>query len=163
MIYINHKNRKKLRLSYYDYSKQGFYFLTFNTYNREEILCSIKRSTTNECRIELSKFGKIVSKYIQRENEVQNTAEIISCVVMPNHVHMIVYVNDVRNQADTIQHKTIPNIISTIKRLSSKEAGFSLWQRSYYDRIIRNDEELTRALEYISENPRRWLNEHDAD
>lgn len=69
---------------------------------------------------------------------------------MPNHIHLII----------TIQENEYVNIsffVSTLKRFVNKECGRNIWQRSYYDRIIRNEKDYIKIAKYIEENPKKWL------
>ena len=83
-------------------------------------------------------------------------------IIMPNHIHMILVLCD----TDTVESGTmrassptaalIPGVIRSLKTLVAKECGFSFWQRSYHDHIIRNEDEYLRIWQYIYENPARW-------
>lgn len=69
---------------------------------------------------------------------------------MPNHIHLII----------TIQENEYVNIsffVSTLKRFVNKECGRNIWQRSYYDHIIRNEKDYIKIAKYIEENPKKWL------
>ena len=86
---------------------------------------------------------------------------------MPNHIHLILGV-ELENiggmpknisgspKAANPTKALIPKVINTLKGLSSKNAGFSLWQRSYHGHIIRDNDEYIRIIEYIKDNPAMW-------
>ena len=81
--------------------------------------------------------------------------------IMPNHVHMIILLKnenrDYQNGAMRTSRPTaIPNLLRSLKIMVSKEIGFSLWQASYYDHIIRSEEDYLRIWQYIDENPAKW-------
>jgi hypothetical protein len=82
-------------------------------------------------------------------------------IIMPNHVHFIIIVDlengAAENGAVSPTKAIVPRIVNAIKGLSSKKAGFSLWQRSYYDHIIRNQDDYDRIAEYMENNPANWL------
>ena len=80
---------------------------------------------------------------------------------MPNHIHMILVIVGV----DTIHPQTTGRIISAptvsvivgqMKRWVSKQIGFSCWQKSFYEHIIRNENEYQKICEYIENNPKKW-------
>lgn len=85
---------------------------------------------------------------------------ILAYVIMPNHVHLVVAIEgaDGSMWASTPTQGVQPlgARIRSFKTLASKAAGFSLWQRSYYDHVIRNTEDALRIFEYIQANPVRW-------
>ena len=85
-------------------------------------------------------------------------------VIMPNHVHMIIVVQDgtpsaaengTRGGASPTK-STVPQIIQSLKSMTTKHFGFSMWQRSYHDHIIRDETEYQRVWQYIDENPQKW-------
>ena len=55
-------------------------------------------------------------------------------------------------------NKKIPSVISALKRFANKKTGFNIWQRSYYDHIIRNKKEFFDIFRYIENNPLNWIN-----
>ncbi|MCL2636844.1 MAG: transposase [Oscillospiraceae bacterium] len=114
---------------------------------------------------ELSKIGQIVDSRIQEMNNLYNDLEITKYIIMPNHIHMIVCIVNSElsivpesgsSGTPTPTNAKIPSFISTLKRYTNKECGFSFWQRSYHDRIIRDEEEYNRIWKYIDENPLNW-------
>ncbi|MDY6007736.1 MAG: transposase, partial [Gemmiger sp.] len=80
-------------------------------------------------------------------------------VIMPNHLHMILSVGcDGKAPAGGIYAApTVPRIISAYKASVSREAGFAVWQRSFYDHIIRNRSDFEQIWQYIDNNPLNWL------
>ncbi len=158
---MEHKlpKRKNIRISKYNYSKSGFYFLTICVYNREKLLSQIiYDENKNEASVELSSIGKISEKYIKSINQIYKNINICDYVIMPNHIHMICEIiqNNGSSGTPTPTNHTIPFIVSTFKRLTNKEIGNKIWQRNYYEHIIRNEKEYLEILEYIYNNPLRW-------
>ena len=74
-------------------------------------------------------------------------------VIMPNHIHMIIVI---RQTAGDRGRSPLQEIVRNLKSYVTKTAGFSPWQRSFHDHIIRNDEDYLRIWKYIDENPARW-------
>lgn len=158
---MEHKlpKRKNIRIPEYNYSKSGFYFLTICINNREKLLSQIiYNENKNEATVKLSSIGKISEKYIKSINETYKNINIYDYVIMPNHIHMICEIvqNSGSSGTPTPTNHTIPFIVSTFKRLTNKEVGNKIWQRNYYEHIIRNEKEYLEILEYICYNPLRW-------
>jgi len=96
----------------------------------------------------LSNYGEIVEFEIKRQEEVYPEIYIARHIVMPNHIHMIVKIQDAK--------RSIPKVIQQFKGIVSKRIGFSPWQRNFHDRIIRNENEYIRIEAYIKENVSKW-------
>ena len=139
--------RKKLRLEYYDYSKQGLYFITICIKNRRKILGKI-----NNNQIELSKEGIVVQNYIEYIVKKYRNIKIDEYIVMPNHIHMII-------SMDNENYANLSRIIKQYKGSVTKQIGHSIWQKSYYEHIIRNEKEYYNIREYIQNNIINW--KHD--
>ena len=141
--------RKKLRLEGYDYSSVGAYFVTVCTAERKPILCRVGADDHIGPNIQLTEIGKIVDKY------TRTIPGVDYYVIMPNHVHLIIFIP----QDGTVWSPSPTRIdtrIRTWKTLITKELGYSLWQRSYYDHIIRNEQDYIEKAQYILNNPARW-------
>ena len=152
--------RKPNRLSGYNYSQCGSYFLTICTTDKKPILCSIRQTNILEPPvILLSDYGCIVDRQIR---EMQHRYEGISLekyVIMPNHIHLLITINVPDNSASNPSNNTIPFFVSTLKRFTNKGAGIDLWNRSYHDHIIRNDADYQKIWKYIDDNPAKWNND----
>jgi REP element-mobilizing transposase RayT len=109
--------------------------------------------------VALSEYGKIVDDAIRKIHNVYNHVCIGRYVIMPNHVHLILNVgenDEVLNDGRQVAAPTVSSIIGNMKRIVSKRTGFSIWQKSFYDHIIRDDEDYNRIAEYIKDNPEKW-------
>ena len=158
--------RKPNRLAEYDYSMNGAYFVTLCTENRKKDLSSI---VGDDAHIVPKPFGSIVEKYIR------NAPEIEKYVIMPDHLHMIIRLDNGSMWASTptdtngkecvgadahIRPKNrVSSIVRSIKILTTKETGEAVFQRSYYDHVIRNQRDYDEIWQYIENNPRKWLME----
>lgn len=149
----NLKTRKNIRLSNYNYSKNGLYFITICVINRACILSKININTKN---VELSEFGIIVEKYIKEINHTYNDIQILKYVIMPNHIHLICELINYNSINTTKPNEKIPFLVSTFKRLTNKASKIKIWQRNYFEHIIRNDDEYIKIWEYIENNPIQW-------
>ena len=136
-------SRKSPRLKEYDYSQENVVFATICVMNRRKLLGEIHlKETEGEAPwMELSNAGKIVEKY------TKTIPGIDKYVIMPNHVHLIVL-----NQDGT----SISQKIRSWKILISKEIGKSVWQRSFYDHVIRDERDYLIRWKYIDDNPAKW-------
>ena len=111
--------------------------------------------------MELSEIGKIVETEIAQIPRIFNGIHIPCHVVMPNHVHMIIVVDKTydggsRDGGRPQVAPTVSRLIKQWKGVITKRIGFSPWQRSFHDHIIRNEMDYERIAEYIENNPANW-------
>jgi len=140
--------RKKIRLNDYDYSEENMYFITICVKDRLEILGKI----IDENYMKLTKEGNIVKQNLYKIEVMYKNMIIDEYVVMPNHVHIILLIN-YKNGT------TISKIIKHFKTNISREIGYSIWQKSFYEHIIRNEKEYLKIKEYIKNNVMNWKND----
>lgn len=149
------RERKLNRLQGADYSKNGYYFVTAKVQGGEECLGEVVGE-----EMVLNRYGKLVQKswswMLQRYAYVSSPA----FVVMPDHVHGIVFIYD-QKVKEKVKIKPLSQLIGMFKSVASKWIhkdgyhGFR-WQRSYHERIIRDSREFRAIKEYIRKNPERW-------
>ena len=144
VILNNNKTRKNPRLKEFDYATCGYYFITICTKEKKHFLGEIRSSKMN-----LNRVGKLAESALQCIPEVYENIEIDKYVVMPNHIHMIIII---RNKTNV----TISRIIKQYKETITKKAEVKIWQRSYYDHIIRDEKDYFRIWQYIDENILKW-------
>ena len=140
--------RKKIRVGEYDYSQCGAYFVTICTQNRRPILSNI---VGDDAHIVPKRYGQIAEKYLK------NAAEIEKYVIMPDHIHMLIRLEEQGAEKRSPQASRIASIVRSIKTLTTKEIGEPIFQRSYYDHVIRNQRDYNEIWEYIENNPRKWM------
>jgi len=145
--------RKRMRLEGYDYSSCGAYFVTICAHNRE---CLFVGDDSISSRLINETFVNTIKRYPH--------IDCTKFVLMPNHFHAIIIIN----RADMESAPTLSEIIQSFKRHSTieyiklVEQGFlpsfnkQIWQRSFHDHIIRNEEEYNVISQYIDENPLKW-------
>ena len=148
--------RKANRLGQYDYDQAGCYFITLCTRDRQRILSHI---VGDDAHIVPTPIGQVLEKYIRSAPEVE------TYVIMPDHVHLMIRLENGPMWASAPtehrpRHNRIASIVRSIKVLTSKEIGLSIFQRSYYDHIIRNEQDYTEVWEYIRDNPAKWQVQH---
>lgn len=156
--------RKKIRLDGYDYSSNGAYFVTICVKDRHELLGEIIVGDDAYIvpNVKLSQYGMVVEKYIG------GIIGIDKYIIMPNHIHVIIVIDERKSEtmskpengtmwaSSPTTRQSIPQLVRSFKILVTKEIGFSLWQRSFHDHIIRNEQEYLKIWEYIDTNPQRW-------
>ena len=79
--------------------------------------------------------------------------------MMPNHIHLLVSIDDLDGGDGGMRasRPTLPVIVRSFKTLVSREVGRSIWQASFYERVVRNEREYRQIWRYIDDNPRRWV------
>ncbi len=153
--------RKPTRLRGFDYNSVGAYFITICTENRRKILSRIVGGDVLDApkNVELLPYGTIAEKYINQLNGFYDDITVDSYVIMPNHIHIMLFVSEngaSRTSPPTKQHSSVSRFASTFKRFSNKEYGENIWQRHFYDHIIRNRKDYEEHIKYIYDNPIRW-------
>lgn len=157
-------HRKQIRLKDYDYSQEGYYFITICTQNRKQILSkiindfepqkNIKHVGANCVRpqIKLTNIGIILDKEMNKISKIYENVIIDEYIIMPNHIHVIIEILDGRTQFAP----TISQIIKQYKGIITKTIGYNIWQKSFYEHIIRNEKEYLLIKQYIQNNPINW-------
>ena len=153
--------RRSIRLKRYDYKRIGAYFVTIATRNRESRFGDII-----DGEVHLNDTGRLVKSAWEWLTMRYAYVELDTYVVMPNHLHGIIDIfdqNSGNREKDQALRKPLGRLIGAFKTVSTRRVnnaletpGQPLWQRNYYERVIRNDEELDRVREYIVYNPMRW-------
>ena len=158
----NFKNRKTTRLNGADYNRNAVVFLTICTKERQCILSRIVGTGVPDGpKIELTKYGQIADKYIRQLNDFYDDLSVESYVIMPNHIHIMLWIKDNEQgpsgtPVPTVQNTLTARFLSTFKRFCNKEYGENIWQYRSNDHIIRNREDYEEHLKYIYENPLCW-------
>lgn len=153
-------NRKPTRLSDYDYSTGGAYFVTICTHNRRQILSRIVGQGLAPAECVLSQYGKIAQQELLALETRYKCIKIDGYVIMPNHIHAIISINEY--EAGASPCPTLSSVVCTFKSLTSRKCrkinpDETVWQTSFFDHIIRNREDYEKHMKYILENPTRWM------
>ena len=161
-------HRRSIRLQGYDYSQAGAYFVTIVTWQREMLFGKIVNG-----EMKLNEFGEIVSQKWQWLETQYEYMELGAWVVMPNHFHGILVIHDdgrggSRPAPTPTKRKSLGGLIGAFKTVSTKQInllrnteGQVVWQRNYYEHIIRNESEMDRITRYIESNPARWADDDE--
>jgi putative transposase len=155
-------HRRSIRLMRYDYARPGAYFVTVCSYNRE---CLFGRMVNGA--MELNDAGEMVKSVWDELPAHYGNVLMDQFIIMPNHVHgIIVLTNNIVGAgfkpAPTKRHG-LPEIVRAFKTFSSRRINLSrgmpgvpVWQRNYYERVVRNENDLFRIRRYIESNPAQW-------
>jgi REP element-mobilizing transposase RayT len=163
--------RKHVRLSGHDYSTPGAYFITICCADMKHLFGRVAGDS-----VELNKLGQIAMAELHRIAEHHN-ALVDTYIVMPNHVHAILFLDPARfveslsagapRGAPTAPTRKPPNIgvlVSLYKQAVTRairsvlgDAGFKVWQRGFYEHVVRDEDGLNTRRYYIQTNPQRWL------
>ena len=152
----NLPKRKHIRIANYDYSTPGAYFITVCTANRDEIFWSDRRGELcSPVNVPLSDIGIIVDNEIQKLNIIYATVRVDKYCIMPDHIHMILTINTSEN-GRTQFAPTISRIMKQFKGSITKQIGKPIWQKSFYDHGIRNQQDYNEIWQYIENNPLKY-------
>jgi putative transposase len=162
--------RRSIRFQNFDYSQAACYFVT---------VCAKEKRILGEvagAKMHLNDLGKIAEECLLAIPQHFRDAEIPVHSIMPNHLHAIVVLRD--NASDLVSEKTtsahaetfaapivgsIPTIVRSFKSAVTRAAraafhkpSCDVWQRNYFERVIRSDNEFSKTWQYICENAARW-------
>lgn len=167
MLYKNKYRIESTRLKEFDYSFQYWYYVTINTKGHIGFLGEV-----NGGKVILNRFGKIVNEEWNNISKIRSGVDLDSYIIMPNHFHGIVIVNQssklktVETHRDASLQKpvcvnSLSNIIRGFKGTVTKKihqtGGLEFkWQSRFYDHIIRTEQDLARIRKYINLNPLKW-------
>ena len=146
---IDLPKRKPIRIADYDYSAPGAYFITVCANDRKPILWNVGAAT---CRPNLSKIGSVVEMAILQIPEHYPAVSVDKYCIMPDHIHMILSIHT-DEDGRQIAAPTVSTVVGHMKRWVSMQIGKSIWQKSFIDRVIRNEQGYEAVWEYIDNNP----------
>lgn len=171
----NFYHRQSIRLQNYDYQQAGLYFITICSCQKEPLFGDIVNG-----EIKLNPFGKIVEQEWFNTPLLRSNTELDACIIMPNHFHGILNIKDSCRGASTCaltdagsrahigaplrrESNSLGSIIAGFKSAVTKKINelrqtprMPIWQRNYYEHIIRDEESLQKMREYIFNNPAQW-------
>ena len=167
----NKHQRRSIRLKGFDYSQEGWYYVTMVTYHRKHLFGEII-----DGRMVLSEMGKIVDNEWLRTEKIRPNISMDKYIIMPNHFHGIIHIEEASNQSNDTSRRvptmeqfgkpvsgSIPTIVRGFKGKVTKRInilrqtlGLKVWQRNYYEHVIRNEADLERIRKYIIDNPSKW-------
>ena len=159
--------RRLTRLQSYDYSQDGAYFITVCTRGRLCLFGDVKHDAMqpNQCGQAVTDVWNLLSRHFPH-------VQTFAFSLMPNHVHGVLLFRDVGEKAACpnrrCQRHGLPDVVGSFKSYSARAVnhirdtrGQPVWQRGYYDHVIRSESSLVRIGEYIANNPLQWNLDHD--
>ena len=153
--------RKHPRLKNYDYSQNGCYFVTICVRNKKHLLGTVDvgRDAHIPPQTILSQIGRVAEKYILNIEKVYESIKVENYVIMPNHIHLLLLFDSslCDDGGMRASRPTLHTVVRSLKTMVTKEIGQSIWQDSYFDRVIDSVEGYEEVWEYIEENPYKWL------
>ena len=156
-------HRRSTRLKGWDYSAPAAYFITICTYQRRVLFDNLP----------FREIAEHAWRFIPKQPHARRV-RLDEWVVMPNHLHGIIILEVTGDQQ--VSHSpgkgakpgSIPAIVGNYKSLVTRRInnirrtrGSKVWQRGYYERIVRNERELNAIRKYIQANPERWAEKKD--
>ena len=161
---MEYQHRESNRVTGYDYSQQGAYFVTICTLNRRKILSDIVGTSLPGCPnapiVRLLPFGVVAEWYIRQMDAFYENLSVDKYVIMPDHIHLLISLHDSSPSEKATKPDNrgslIPRFVGTLKRFCNKEYGQNIWQGRYYDHVIRNQQDYNEVWEYIDNNPIKW-------
>ena len=177
-------HRRSIRLPGYDYSQAGYYFVTICCYQRQCLFGDIVNGA-----MQLNRYGETVAQTYRWLSQRYPYLILDEWVIMPNHFHGIMVLTDKPRRGGSrtaptlnyknviltdknlpinpeLKHKTLGRLIGAFKTVSTKKInlicntpGTKIWQRNYYEHIIRNEKALNNIRQYIINNPLSWHND----
>ena len=160
--------RKPNRLSRFDYTQNGAYFITVCTQDRKPILWDVGDGfpvPPSPQNVPLSRMGKIVRRQIGEISEHFPSVTVDRFVIMPDHIHLILFLH--RDFGTGNPSPTMGNVVGWLKYQTTKAingenatTGSRFWQRSFYDHVIRTEQDYVETAQYIANNPARWHERH---
>ena len=172
--------RRSIRLAGYDYSQVGAYFVTLCAFRHQSVFGEVA-----DHQIRLNELGRIVEETWMTLPNHYDFIVLDAFVVMPNHVHGVVVLIEDQDRAwaamqspyveaglkpapTKAKRHGLPEIVRGFKTFSARRInesrgtrGRTVWQRNYYERVIRDERELSRIREYIVQSPQNWETDKD--
>lgn len=153
---LPHLARKRIRLPDYDYSRVGYYFITVCTIGKTHLLWMPHSTVEATCgRPPLSSIGSCVEQELARLSAVYPGVALDKTVVMPNHVHLLLVIH-AGNEGRPQVAPTVSRVIQQFKGAVTKQLGPPIWQKGFYDHIIRGEANYLRVWDYMDQNPAKW-------
>ena len=148
--------RKENHLKDYDYSSAGAYFVTICTQGKRCVLSDIVGEGLAPPVVKLTSYGKIADEQVRQIEGRYPTVQVDRYVIMPNHIHMLL---SIRNEAGGASPSpTLMDVVRVFKSQTTRQCGCGekLFQRSFYDHVVRNEDDYQGIWNYIDGNPFRW-------
>ncbi|MGN0819780.1 MAG: transposase [Christensenellaceae bacterium] len=178
------QNRKRNRLEHFDYNACGAYFITICTSDKRNYFWNDVGATIGRPQdIELSQYGKIVDEAINNIPSVYPALKVDHYVIMPDHIHLLLMITDDQCPSPEVSGDldktttdscsttspakrlykqpmvapTISRVIQQLKGYITKRIGYSIWQKLFFDHVIRDRQDYEEHIKYICNNPAKLI------
>ena len=159
--------RKTIRLENYDYSTPGAYFITICTHEKRCIFSEITVGAIHESpAVRLTAAGRCVQTSVEALSNRYPNLSVDKYVIMPNHIHLLLVIHEERAIRESPlrsegKRSLLDKAVGFLKMNSSKQIhsispGLLVWQRSFHDHVVRNENDYSEIWNYIDTNPIRW-------
>lgn len=160
--------RKRTRLKDFCYNNEGSYFITICAKDRKCIFgkitkkyiensnpIALEQKIVVDADVELSAIGETVLEVIDSSRNAYENIIVENYVIMPNHLHLLLYVkhNDIES---TFSNSLISNYVAALKQKVNRTYGYNVFQRSFFDHIVRGEKDFDNIYDYIDNNPVLW-------
>ena len=162
-------DRKRLRMQTFDYAKNGMYYVTLCTHNREKLLADVVNVGTDP-RVRPNAAGRMVEKKLHAVEEKFSNVTLDCYCVMPNHIHAV-FCKWAEPSEDGHMGPSLQELMQWLKTQTTNEyikmvrQGIlepfdkHVWQRSYFEHVVRGDNDLYEIRKYIQDNPAKWVSD----
>jgi REP element-mobilizing transposase RayT len=156
-------HRRSIRLKDFDYAGHGAYFITTVTHERRPLFGRVVRND-----VELGPLGELVRDEWLRTADLRSYVRLDQFVIMPNHIHGIVFIEEPNAHASasafgSMQGGSVGAIVRAFKSASTRRIREQLdqpelvvWQRNYFERVVRSESHLNVVRQYVIDNPIKW-------
>jgi len=148
--------RKRTHLKNYDYSSPGCYYVTLCTRNRKQLLSHVQPgSLPGEVQIVLTPHGMVAERELKALENRYPDVRIDGYVIMPNHIHALITLT--HQAAGASPRPTLMQVIGGFKSLTTRKCAIGpFFQPSFYEHVIRNEQDYEEKAQYIRNNPVKW-------
>ncbi|MGN1093737.1 MAG: transposase [Candidatus Neoclostridium sp.] len=156
------QSRKRTRLQQYDYSACGAYFITICTSDKrnyfwKEVSANAESTLVGATigrpqDVELSQYGKIVNDAINNITLIYPSINVDHYAIMPDHIHLLLIIRSDENGRAMLA-PTVSRVVQQLKGYITKRIGCSIWQKLFFDHVIRNRDDYEEHVKYIYNNP----------
>ena len=149
--------RKPNRLENFDYGAGHAYFVTICTKNRQNLFWkSVGACIARPQDVPLTSWGKIVDDAISNIPLIYPQVSVDHYVIMPNHIHLLINIYCEDENGRAMLAPTLSRVVQQMKGAVTKATGMPIWQKLFYDHVIRNKQDYEEISKYIYENPINW-------
>ena len=138
--------RKNPRLKQYDYATENYYFVTICTGEKKCIFGSLNN---------MNIFGKFAEEGLLLIETHFPTVKVDKFIIMPNHVHLLLQIH-AEEFGRPVAAPTISVVVNKLKGAVSRQVGFTVWQKGFYDHVVRAEQDYREIWHYIENNPYKW-------